>query len=192
MATVLWIAPENATRLERCSSLDIKDSAKTLLRKAPQKHLLMFIPTKERSVWERKCTAAAHCLLFLGKESTPQKLIIHFEGEDAHLKTQKSPPLMKLSRTIQTFTSAKPLYSAKFTILNNLLTTEACNTTMQKQYHKLWLHNGENWTRTHPLRHSTTSICYCATRVVTCLLCMYSIYGHPSAINATVHAPAVN
>lgn len=73
MAITLLIPSENSTWLKLRSPLDIKDSIKTLLRKAPQKHLLMFIPTKECSVVDRKHVASAHCLLLLDDKASYKK-----------------------------------------------------------------------------------------------------------------------
>lgn len=115
----------------------------------------------------------------LRRGGTPQKLIIYFEGEDGHLKTQKRKAhLAWSSQELQIFYLSLCILQWSPSLITYWTLKLMTQCTMQKQYQKLWLCNGGNWTRTHPLRHCTTSICYCATRVVT--LTLYVQYSWAS------------
>lgn len=76
IAITLLIFSENSTWLKLYSPLNTKDSIKTLVRIAPQNHLLMFTPAKEFSVLDRKHTAASYSWLVRdpAKMDTPLRM----------------------------------------------------------------------------------------------------------------------
>jgi len=129
MAIRLLFSPENPIRQKQCSSLDIKDRIKTLLRKAPQKQQL-FIPTKECPIWDRVRSCSFTVCSVWG---TLQKLMLRFEGKDAHLKHRAAHLLLSSEKTIQISVTLDLCILQRSPILNKYWTSEACNTTVQKQ-----------------------------------------------------------